>query len=499
MVSRERPLDEYFDAARSEPGISEDDVRAIVSRPTGRERARRRWIIGVAFLAASIAIGIATTRLGAGHDGASPARGVTRAATSATADRTTADRTPADRATARDETTVAGADHTTATTTPLIAGGDTMTRRNIMRGATALALVAGAGVHANAQSDAPTEKRKEIRQEIRIEHRAELSPIMDKMATELGRQAAEFWTARLNGYKARIDRMLTPADLEKLNRMRVRFGVMLADHAELRAHSEVKVADDAEKRVVVRNEKRIVNGETTESNDKRKIEIRVEASSDDALEILGLHQEVKGLAESYRDNMDALGRDVLADAATFLRTMKEAGNRFVEANRVEVERTEDGKHMAMALSAGDDVVNALNDPESQPMIQMVYSMAVEPLIMLYDGSDLANFFQQGPLSSAVTGLKLPETNALRQNVPNPATSKTTISYVLEQPSSETTLRVYDASGALVGTYDQGAVEAGEHSATIDLSSVPSGVYLYHLTVKTPAGERVFSKAMQVAK
>jgi hypothetical protein len=489
MDKQNRPLDTYFEAARREPGISESEVRSIV-RDGVREGSgyTRRWVLAGIGAAGAIAISVGVLFDGTGgapHEVARVARQIqadNAPARSAGAPLAARD---AARATARIDTT---------TTTPSISTEGTMNRRNIMRNA-AIAALATATLTSGAEAqERKTEKKVE---KIRIEHHGDVEPWMDEMAAELGRKAAEFWTARLNSYKTRIDRALSPSDLEKLNRLRVRFGVMLADKIDIDADLQNGTVS-TEEEFFVQHKVEKNDGANSEKR-THKIEMDVNMGSADAMEIFGLHQGAKELAGAYRGDMDALAKDVLVDAATFVRTMKEAGDRFVQANRVEVEKTENGRTLALELNKSDDFVNALSDPESQPMIQMVYSMMLEPLIMLYDGSDLTSFFGQSPLASAVTGMKLPATSALQQNVPNPASGTTTITYRLDEPSSATTLRLFDASGSLVGTYDQGVRASGDHSATVDLSSLPNGTYLYHLTVKTAGGERVYSKAMQVAR
>lgn len=377
-----------------------------------------------------------------------------------------------------------------------------MNGKNIVRGIATAALAMGMTTTAGAQSsEAPAKvSRKEVK--VTVEHK--ISPAMHRMATELGQSAADFWTARLNGYKARIDRIISPNDLDNLNRLRVRFGVMLAEHADAATGTSEGIgANEEEEEVVIHRDGLGESDDATNEGGrevKREIRISMKAGGEDAMEFLGMHQGAKEIAAKYRDDFDALGRDVLSDFVTFLRQMSDAGAVFMDNNRVEIEKTEDGKQVSIALKEARDVIASLDSDEKRAMMQMVYAFAAEPLIMLYDGADLRDFFgQAGPLSSAVTGLNLPATNVLKQSAPNPAASKATIAYQLQEPSSATMLRLYDATGALIGTYDQGAREAGEHAETIDVSALSSGVYLYHLTVKTGEGERVYSKTMQVAK
>ncbi len=121
-------------------------------------------------------------------------------------------------------------------------------------------------------------------------------------------------------------------------------------------------------------------------------------------------------------------------------------------------------------------------------------------MLLYDGIDLQTLFQNaGPIAKPMNGITLPESSTLRQNFPNPASTSTTIVYSLTAPSSRTILSIYDARGELMASYDQGTRTAGEHTIAVDVSSLPVGSYLYHLSLRTESGERVYSKTMQVVR
>lgn len=83
---------------------------------------------------------------------------------------------------------------------------------------------------------------------------------------------------------------------------------------------------------------------------------------------------------------------------------------------------------------------------------------------------------------------------LKQNMPNPVTSRTTISYVLPR-SERATLRVIDLLGreiALLADEDQ---SAGLHSVAWDASTQPPGLYYYSLT----AGNRTETRRMLVTR
>src|SRR5690606_24863664 len=56
----------------------------------------------------------------------------------------------------------------------------------------------------------------------------------EKLAQEfeerLGHDAAEYWTAKINGYKSRIDDMLSSSDLTDLNKLRARWEILKSLH-----------------------------------------------------------------------------------------------------------------------------------------------------------------------------------------------------------------------------------------------------------------------------
>lgn len=73
-------------------------------------------------------------------------------------------------------------------------------------------------------------------------------------------------------------------------------------------------------------------------------------------------------------------------------------------------------------------------------------------------------------------------SALGQAYPNPANANSTlnIEYAVNT-STNVTIEIYDIFGNKVKTVVNGAVEAGEHTATVDISDLASGVYVYTMT------------------
>lgn len=89
--------------------------------------------------------------------------------------------------------------------------------------------------------------------------------------------------------------------------------------------------------------------------------------------------------------------------------------------------------------------------------------------------------------------------ALRQNIPNPFTTQTTIAFSLTQ-DGEGTLEVFDIQGRLVRRLAEGFFAQGENHIPWDgaddqARAVVSGTYFYRLTV----GSEVVTKRMQVVK
>lgn len=302
---------------------------------------------------------------------------------------------------------------------------------------------------------------------------ADRPAIVRELESEIGGAAFDFWTPRLNDYKNRIDQALTGDDLAELNRLRVRWAIIIDQG--------------------IRHSPGIRNGDTAS--------VRFDVESMEHLqEVMSIYTAAKKLSLRYRPDMDRLSTDVLDDIVVFAGNMADRADRFVEANRSTFES--DPEASAMLERRGDlnSAVEKLRSDRGRQGLASVYSFAIEPVIMLYDGTDLKTLLT-GAMPSGVTvgGMEIPEASALRQNVPNPASSSTSIHYALAFSSSATVLEIFNAGGELVASYDQGARDAGEYDVNVDVSHLPSGSYVYRLTSTTTKGPRVHSKVMQVVR
>jgi len=85
-------------------------------------------------------------------------------------------------------------------------------------------------------------------------------------------------------------------------------------------------------------------------------------------------------------------------------------------------------------------------------------------------------------------LGIPNTFALGQARPNPASGSSLISFALER-GGPASLKVYDLSGRLVSTLVNGSLPAGSHEVRFDGRGLPGGVYFYRLEAGNQSATR----------
>lgn len=83
---------------------------------------------------------------------------------------------------------------------------------------------------------------------------------------------------------------------------------------------------------------------------------------------------------------------------------------------------------------------------------------------------------------------------LAQNYPNPANGRTTIPFTLSK-AGDVSLDLYSATGALTATLLHTHLQAGKHDLTISTADLPSGTYIYRLTL----GNQTFTEKMEVVR
>jgi enterochelin esterase family protein len=102
---------------------------------------------------------------------------------------------------------------------------------------------------------------------------------------------------------------------------------------------------------------------------------------------------------------------------------------------------------------------------------------------------LKYFFPFQPTDVSFEQIQMPEGLILYQNYPNPFNPVTTIRFRISPARTKfyaggdlrfTTLKVYNILGNEIATLIKKEAPAGVYEVTFDATSLPSGVYLYHL-------------------
>ncbi len=304
---------------------------------------------------------------------------------------------------------------------------------------------------------------------------AQKSPVVQQMEREIGTGALDYWTPRLNDYKNRIDQVMTENDLAALNRLRIRWSVLLGESVQ----SKPSQAD------------------ATVSNDSPKLDTK---AMERMQEVMDIFTAAKQLGASYRLELDRLGVQVVDDLGGFADDVMARVDRFAAVNRQVIAADPVASATFAKRSELSDGLMWLRSEPGVGATEAIYSFAIEPIVLLYDGTDLKTLLNGAlPAGTPIAGMDLPDASTLAQNIPNPASSSTLVRYSLKESSSATILRLYNATGEEVGRFDQGSQAVGDHEAVVDVSKLATGSYVYHLSVTTPQGERVYSKVMQVVR
>lgn len=83
---------------------------------------------------------------------------------------------------------------------------------------------------------------------------------------------------------------------------------------------------------------------------------------------------------------------------------------------------------------------------------------------------------------------------LHQNIPNPAIGTTTVNFEIVK-ANEVSFSLFDVTGKLIKSHNEGNLSAGMHSITLETAGIDAGVYFYTLTV----GDQILTKKMTIMK
>ena len=103
---------------------------------------------------------------------------------------------------------------------------------------------------------------------------------------------------------------------------------------------------------------------------------------------------------------------------------------------------------------------------------------------------------EGDVTSIDRADELPETSTLAQNYPNPFNPSTEIVYYLDE-SGPVRLEVFDVAGRFVATLVDSVLPQGEHRARFDAGGLPTGTYVYRLTIGS--GAKTLTKTMTIVR
>ena len=92
--------------------------------------------------------------------------------------------------------------------------------------------------------------------------------------------------------------------------------------------------------------------------------------------------------------------------------------------------------------------------------------------------------------------ELPETSTLSQNYPNPFNPSTEIVYYLDE-SGPVRLEVFDMAGKRIATLVEAVLPQGEHRVRFDAGGLPTGTYVYRLTIGS--GAKTLTKTMTLVR
>ena len=205
------------------------------------------------------------------------------------------------------------------------------------------------------------------------------------------------------------------------------------------------------------------------------------------------------LARNYRAGMEELVAKVFEDLKEFFEASRIHSRDFAAVNQAAIMRDE--RVVSRMYGTLRRLKEAQSLQNSEGREARMAKEVLEALLMLYNGQDIREIMMIDGMDIASNTViaNLPAGNALGQNMPNPASTRTTIPYTLPEPGTQVVIQLLDTRGTIVATFDQGSREAGDHSATIDVATLPPGTYLYQLKVTTAGGERISSKGMQVVR
>ncbi len=145
-----------------------------------------------------------------------------------------------------------------------------------------------------------------------------------------------------------------------------------------------------------------------------------------------------------------------------------------------------------------DVINGFIDG-IKPFAALVGAADLVPILnelTPYTGTASFTFTAVEGVTSVDRADELPETSTLAQNYPNPFNPSTEIVYYLDE-SGPVRLEVFDMAGRFVATLVDSVLPQGEHRARFDAGGLPTGTYVYRLTIGS--GAKTLTRTMTIVR
>ncbi len=164
-----------------------------------------------------------------------------------------------------------------------------------------------------------------------------------QMKERMMRLALGYWEPRLNVYKLRIDDMFSGGDLEKLNELRVRFGILMERVAQEQAEQEKRYAE-----ISAANE-RAEAVAVAESATPAEVDTVAVAVADDANVAVVDAPDTAVAVDDSEDGMTAVGEPVAVDPEEDARLEREREQARQQEHEAKMREREE------ALARGEDV------------------------------------------------------------------------------------------------------------------------------------------------
>ncbi len=392
------------------------------------------------------------------------------------------------------------------------------------------------------------------------ERYAALERAADQMRAELDRFIWRYWEPRLSGYKVRIDEALGGYELTQLDELRARFAIAVEQMRRAQKERELGAsdrnsepapaypmeqptppdtvsvpdneaaslsatpmlpgeADTASAATAGANETAIAEPEpivaegADDSYANRYAEERareldsLEAALERGDPIVGrfeiygegapmmeLPVIAKWLARGSRAPLDNVLNRITTDIRSFIDSMDGFMHRYLADHADLVARYPELEQRITDYAGMGEIRELLRHPR---YFRELYIAKIEPFVLLYSGETFVQLL--GVVTGGNPAADMSEGSMLEQNAPNPASTSTTITYILPEASTETSISIVDAKGRVLMQIDQGAQAAGVHNTTVDVSNLVSGWYLYRLHAVGTRGPRVATRVMQVTQ